>query len=230
MNFRYKWRYSDVKPINWARCSRNKCMRSDIDLCPLQHGSYPTEWRVTGVFSIILHKYKCFAASHSEKWREDTKVRIKTVFLKKNVHKPNWQDYFLYVFRTINIDDNINWSPIRLSLVLLRTLVLWLQIPSQPHILQNSISVSHTFIPRCFMWRKLSCSLCAMCIQHTWHWKERHENLISINLRLQNFPSASHSMLQVVCCFVCPMVHKITPHDRVLSQINPFHVLRTHIF
>ena len=86
------------------------------------------------------------------------------------------------------------------------------------------------FIPSCFMWRRFYSSLCAICIQHAWRWKDRHENLININLRLQNFPSASHSMLQVVRCFLRSMVHKITPHDRVLSQINPFHILRTHIF
>lgn len=123
---------------------------------------------------------------------------MKIIFLKKNVHKRDWQDYFLYVFRTINI-EHINWLPIRLSLVLLRTLVLWLQIPSQLHILQNYISVSQTFLPSCFMWRRFSSSLCAIRIQHAWRWKDRHENLISINLRLQNFPSASHSMLHFFC-------------------------------
>lgn len=38
--------------------------------------------------------------------------------LKKNVHKPDWQDYFLYVFRTINTEHNTKWLSIRLSLVL----------------------------------------------------------------------------------------------------------------
>jgi hypothetical protein len=148
------------------------------------------------MFSMIFHKYKCFAASRSKKWRDDTEVRMKILFLKKNVHKPDWQDYFLYVLRTINIEHNTAWLSICLPLVLLHTLVLWLQIPSQLHILQNNISVSQTFIPSCFMWRRVSSSLCAICIEHVWRWKDRHENLISIKLRLQHFPSASHSMLQ----------------------------------
>jgi len=144
---------------------------------------------------------KCFAASRSKKWREDPKVRMKITLLKKNVHKLHLQDYFLYEFSTINIEHNTNWLSIRLSLVLLRTIALWLQIPSQLHILQNNISVTQTSFPSCFTWRRFPSSLCAICIQHTWRWTDRHDSLISINLRLQNFPSESHSVLQVVRCF-----------------------------
>lgn len=230
MNFRYIWRYSDVKPINWARCSRNKCMRSDFDLCPLQHGSNPTEGRVAGVFSIIFHKYKCFAASRSKKWREDTKVRMNIIFLKKKVHKPDWQDYFLYVFRTINVEHNINWLPIRLSLVLLHTLVLWLQIPSQPHILQNSIFVFQTFIPSCFCEE----GFLVRYVQYAYSMLDVGRT----DTRIWSALTSGYKIFlqQVIQCFtyyaafVCPMVHKITPHDSVLSQINPSHILRTHIF
>jgi hypothetical protein len=52
-----------------------------------------------------------------------------------------------------------------------------------------------------FYAEKVSSSLCTICIQYAWRWKDRHEHLISINLRLQNFLSASHSMLQVVHWF-----------------------------
>ena len=72
------------------------------------------------------------------------------------------------------------------------------------HIPENDIFLSQTFIPSCFMRRRFSSSLCAIRIQHVSRWKDRHENLISINLRTQNFHSASHSMLQVVRCFYVP--------------------------